>query len=159
MCNSCIGILDINYIKVNIFNKNLRSNLDVHWILGFPFLFLLIILFFFKFNISYNEMDVIPYAKAVFNDDWLENDWYLNLTIPYRFFFSYPVGFFADTFGIIQTIIFGRFVSYILVALSLCILIKSIKSTSYSFLYYLSIILFFTFYSRGIGAVEWMAED
>ncbi len=41
-------------------------------------------------------MDVLPFAKAIYNKHWLKNDWYLNLKIPYRNFFSYPVGFFIE---------------------------------------------------------------
>ena len=101
-------------------------------------------------------MDVLPYSKSIFNGNWLENDWYLNLTIPYRYFFSYPVGFFADTFGFIYTIIFGRLISYVLIALSLVLFIKSIKASQHSLLYYFSVILFFTIFSVGNGAGEWM---
>jgi len=101
-------------------------------------------------------MDVLPYAKAIYNEHWLENDWYLNLTIPYRFLFSYAIGFFADTFGVIQTIIYGRLVSYLLIAFSIFSLLKPLKNTFNSFLYFLSIVLFFTFFSFGNGAGEWM---
>lgn len=86
----------------------------------------------------------------------MKNDWYLNLTIPYRFLFSYTVGFFADTFGVIQTIIYGRLVSYILIVFSISTLLKPTKTTFDSFLYFLSIVLFFRLFAFGIGAGEWM---
>jgi hypothetical protein len=101
-------------------------------------------------------MDVLPYAKAVYNENWLENDWYLNLAIPYRFLFSYIVGFFADTFGIIQTIIYGRLASYLLIVFSIFSLLKPLKTLFESFLYFFSIVLFFKFFPVGNGAGEWM---
>jgi Domain of unknown function (DUF6798) len=131
-------------------------NIDTYWILGFPLLFLITLVFFFKFNIGDNEIDVIPYAKSIYSGDWLKNDWYLNLKILHRYFFSYPVGFFVKNFGFIETIFVGRIISYILIAISLNVLIKSVKSKSYSFLFYFAIILFYRFFPYGIGAGEWL---
>jgi len=138
--------------------KTLSSiNTDFRWILGTSLLFLIIIVLFFRFSISYNEMDVIPYAKALFNNDWLKNDWYLSLKIPYRYFFSYPVGFFVDTFGFANTIIVGRIISYILIAIALNALIRSLKVKSNNYLFYFALILFFIIFPSGYGANEWMA--
>lgn len=126
------------------------------WMSGVALLFLIIIVFFLRFSFQYNEMDVIPYAKAVFNNDWLKNDWYLNLKIPYRYFFSYPVGFFVNTFGFAKTIIVGRIFSYMLIAIALNSLIRSLNAKSNNFLYYFAIILFFLIFPSGYGANEWM---
>jgi len=125
-------------------------------ILEFCLLLLIIVLFMFDFRISYNEMDVVPYARAVFNDQWLTHDWYLNLTMPYRYFFSYPVGYFAETFGIIETISGGRLVTYLLIAVPLLGLINSLRTYSDGFLYFFALILFFMFFRNGSGAGEWM---
>ena len=101
-------------------------------------------------------MDVVPYAKATFNDNWIPNDWYLNLEITYRYLFGYTIGFFLETFGIIQTIIVGRLVSYLLIAISIQHLIEIINNKSFNALSYLAIVLFYTFFSFGNGAGEWM---
>lgn len=125
-------------------------------ILEFCFLLLIMVLFVFEFRISYNEMDVVPYARAVYNDQWLAHDWYLNLDMPYRYFFSYPVGYFVETFGIIETIIAGRLLTYVLIAFPLFGLMKLLKTSPDSFLYFFAVILFFMFFRNGSGAGEWM---
>jgi hypothetical protein len=142
------------------FKKIFKSlNSETTWILGFPFLFLIVLIFFFKFYIGDNEADVIPYAKSVYDGNWLKNDWYLNLKIPYRYLFSYIIGFFVNNFGFIETIIVGRIISYILIAISLIVLIKSLKTKSYILLFYLTLIFFFDRFPHGIGAGEWMVGD
>jgi len=119
-------------------------------------IFVILFLIFFKVDISYNEMDVIPYGRSLYNSNWLSNDWYLNLKIPYRFLFSYPIGFFSDSFGFIKTIYIGRVISYIFIAISLNNLINTVN-TSKSFIYYLlSVTIFFYFFRSGMGAGEWM---
>jgi Domain of unknown function (DUF6798) len=134
-------------------------NLDTYWIYGFPLLFLIIVVFFFQFHIGDNELDAIPYAKSVYNNDWLKSDWYLNIKIHYRYLFSYLVGFFVNSFGFIETIFAGRIISYILIAISFNVLIKSVKAKSYNFLFYFAVILFFRFFPYGIGAGEWIVGD
>lgn len=129
-----------------------KNNLGIHVFL----LFFIISFFFFKFRIDYNEMDVVPYARAVFNKYWLAEDWYLKLEISYRFFFSFLIGFFADTFGFVKTIIFGRFISYLLVAFSLSHLIKSLKVKNNIFFYFFGLIIFFKIFPKGMGVGEWM---
>ena len=138
------------------YEKKKSINIDFHWAKGTMFLFLIILFFNFRFYISYNEMDIMPYAKSIFNNMWLEKDWYLNLKIPYRYFFSYPVGFFANTFGFVKTTFIGRLVSYIFIAYALNVLIRSIKSKSHNSLFYFSIIIFFNTFPSGNGAGEWM---
>lgn len=101
-------------------------------------------------------MDVIPYARSVYNGEWLNNDWYLNLKIPYRFLFSYPVGYFSDKFGFLETIYAGRIISYVFFAISINRLINTIRAPK-SFIYYnLALIVFFSFFGLGSGAGEWM---
>ena len=118
--------------------------------------FVIIFLTSFKVNISYNEMDVIPYGRAFYNEDWLKNDWYLSLKTPYRFLFSYPIGFFYDNFGFLKTIYVGRIISYILIAISATKLVNTI-SFNKSFIYYLlALAVFFYYFSLGLGAGEWI---
>jgi hypothetical protein len=101
-------------------------------------------------------MDVVPYAKAVFNDNWIPNDWYLNLEIIYRYLFNYTIGFFLETFGIIPTIVVGRLISYLLIAMSIHRLLRIINGKSYNAISYLALVLFFIFFPTGNGAGEWM---
>ncbi|ARV05986.1 hypothetical protein BTO04_04395 [Polaribacter sp. SA4-10] len=136
---------------MKLFNTKLQ-----HKTLEIVGLFLIIVIFFFGFSISYNEMDVIPYARATFNDNWIPNDWYLNLNITYRYLFSYIIGFFAETFGTIPTIIAGRLISYVLISLSLLLLIRLVYGKSYNAITYLALVLLFTFFPNGNGAEEWM---
>ena len=136
--------------------RGLIYNSNIYDILSIFLLFIVTLIFFFKFRVHYNEMDVIPFAKAFFNNHWLDKDWYLNLYIPYRFFFSYPVGFFTDSFGIMQTIILGRLFSYFLMSYALHSLIKSISCSINMFLYHFAIIVFYCFFPNGNGAGEWM---
>jgi len=117
---------------------------------------LTLFLLFFKTNISYNEMDVIPYGRALYNSNWLSNDWYLNLKIPYRFLFSYPVGYFSDIFGFLKTIYIGRLFSYLFFAISINKLINTIRSSQIFIYYLLALITFFSFFGHGSGAGEWM---
>lgn len=118
--------------------------------------FVIIFLFSFKINISYNEMDVTPYGRAFYNIDWLKNDWYLNLRIPYRSLFSYPIGFFSDNFGFLNTIYIGRVISYILIAVSVTKLVNTISDNKYSIYYLLALTIFFYYFRLGLGAGEWM---
>lgn len=136
--------------------QNKYSDFGILQVLEVGFLFLLVALFYFKFEVYYNEMDVIPFAKATFNPDWLPVDWYLNQTIPYRFLFDSILGVFADSFGIMPTIVFGRLFSYLLIAFSIHLLLRAIDNVTHSLLHYFFIILFFSFFPYGMGAFEWM---
>jgi hypothetical protein len=118
-------------------------------------LFIIISVCFFKFELLNNEPDVIPYAKAVFNSNWLKYDWYLNLKIPYRNLFSYPVGYFSETYGMLKTIVVGRLITYLLVAFSLYRFIKTIKTSPNIFAYFFFMIVFFMVFPKG-GSREWM---
>ena len=101
-------------------------------------------------------MDVIPYGRSLYNSNWLNNDWYLNLKIPYRFLFSYPVGYFSDNFGFIKTIYIGRIISYLFFAITIKRLINTVRNTQAYIYYLLALIIFFTFFGFGSGAGEWM---
>lgn len=119
-------------------------------------LFLIIFIFFFRYKISYNEMDVIPYALSVYLREWIPSDWYLNQSIPYRYFFSYPAGFLVDKFGFLQAIFIGRIISYLLISYALFSLIEALSSKRKYVVYILTITIQFYFFSYGIGAGEWM---
>ena len=101
-------------------------------------------------------MDVIPYAKAFYNSSWLASDWYLHLKIPYRFLFSYPTGFFADTFGFYNTIFYGRLITYFFFSTTIYILIKTISYQKFYIISLISFLGYAVFFNDGIGAGEWI---
>lgn len=106
------------------------------------------------FYLHFNEMDIIPYAKATYGD-FLTQDWYLNLNIPYRYLFSHIVGFFIAKFGVVGTVFTGRLISYLLFSV---VFIKLCKTIKQDFFYRLGVfLLLFIFFRRGMGAGgEWM---
>ena len=125
-------------------------------------LFVIEILFFSLFiflcnpyvYIHFNEMDIIPFAKATYGD-FLSNDWYLNLEIPYRYLFSTVIGFCIDKLGMLPTVFIGRFISYLLFSFAFIKLTKLIKQ---DFIFRLvSFFVLFIFFRRGMDlAGEWM---
>lgn len=119
-------------------------------------IFAIIFIYMFRFWFHFNENDVIPYARAVYDQGWLPTDWYLNLQIPYRFLFSYVVGFFADQFGFIPTIMAGRLLTYALMSFTLFRLIQSDGIASKSVFPFVALVFFFKFFGNGNGASEWM---
>lgn len=119
-------------------------------------IFLIMVLFFFKFHIVDNEMDVLPYARAFYNPNWLQTDWYLHLHIPYRFLFSYPVGWGVETFGWVPTMVVGRLISYLTIAIAFwkvrkCLFPKHPFST-----YLVLILLYILLFRFGMGPGEWI---
>lgn len=117
-------------------------------------LVLLIVIARFVLWIDYNEADVIPYALATFDSDWISNDWYLNHEMLYRYPFSYVVGFFADLVGFLPIIFFGRILTYFLFAAAFLRLCKSMNLPFQ--LSCLSLMLYLMFFGDGINAGEWM---
>lgn len=104
--------------------------------------------------IEYNEMDVIPFGYALYNSNWLSNDWYLSLDILYRLPFGFIAGFFVEYFGFIATIFFGRIVSYIFFSYVFVKLLKVIELDY--FLGCIGLMLFLVFFPKGMNAGEWM---
>ncbi|MEP5614437.1 MAG: DUF6798 domain-containing protein [Cyclobacteriaceae bacterium] len=104
--------------------------------------------------IDYNEMDAIPYGYALFNPDWLGNDWYLSQGIFYRLPFSYVSGFFVHLFGFIPTIFFGRILSYIFFSFAYLSLLRATKTDFV--LGSVSLATFLLFFPQGMSAGEWM---
>ncbi len=108
----------------------------------------------FVLMVEYNEMDVIPYGYSLFNSDWLQNDWYLQLEILYRIPFGYVSGFFVHLFDFIPTIFFGRLVSYFFFSFAY---LKLLEATKINFsLGCAGLMVFLTFFPTGMSAGEWM---
>lgn len=120
------------------------------------FLFFTLFIFLFKFRLDGNEIDVLPYARAFFNPQWLSADWYLHLNIPYRFIFSYPVGFAAETYGWIPTLVVGRLLAYALFAFALYRLKKVVVPKVSFVVFLIAIVLFVLLFHHGFGAKEWI---
>ncbi len=101
-------------------------------------------------------MDVLPYARSVYDNDWLKNDWYLSLKIPYRYFFSYIIGFFIDKVGIAYTIFFGRILCYLLFSAALIHLRNSLKDIIKPITFWIAMTIYILIFRDGMGAGEWM---
>lgn len=119
-------------------------------------LFFFQLIYFFQFRFAYNEMDVIPYAKAVYTPSFLPNDWYLHTQIAYRYLFSFPLGFLAEKGGLVFALIVGRLISYAFLSVAITRLIFNLKATQNELIYLLASLLFFSFFPAGMGAGEWM---
>jgi hypothetical protein len=50
---------------------------------------------FWLFRIK-NEFDIMPFARNVFNPQWIIDDWYLSQSIKYRMFFDMMIGYIYD---------------------------------------------------------------
>ncbi|MBN1953163.1 MAG: hypothetical protein JW801_18305 [Bacteroidales bacterium] len=121
------------------------------------YLFIVLVLLAFPYHIDFNEMDVLPYARSVYNKHWLPADWYLNLDIPYRYLFSYSIGFLAEAFGWMATIFIGRFLSYLLFAIALRELSRILNAGKLYFLFFLAWAVYIKVFRFGMGdAGEWI---
>lgn len=115
----------------------------------------LITLLCMRFNISFNEMDIIPYARSVYNQRWIPGDAYLSQDIPYRYLFCYMIGFFADRFGMVETIFTGRLITYLLFSMVFFKLIRLLELNIYLRIF--TFIAFLRLFHRGFGDVdEWI---
>lgn len=119
-------------------------------------LFLLLFVFLFRFQFDGNEVDVLPYAQAFYNSEWLSNDWYLHLHIPYRFLFSYPIGWGVETFGLVPVMVLGRLLCYLLFAWAM-VRLKSVTLPKSSIAVFLiPFLTFLILFHHGFGAKEWI---
>lgn len=111
-------------------------------------------IFCFKFYIAYNEMDIVPYAKATFLNG-LSPNWYLDFKFPSNFLFNYILGFFMSKYDLFTIIIIGRILSYVLISYSYIYLSRVLKLSFFTStgIY----IIFLYFFKHGIGdAGEWI---
>ena len=122
----------------------------------FGIILVIIFVFFFRFEISYNEMDVVPYAYSFYNKDWLAADWYLNQSIPYRYLFNYLAGYMVESLGFIQAIFIGRIITYLFMSYGIYSLISTLRSSNSDIFFWLAFVIHFSFFSYGMGAGEWM---
>ncbi len=83
--------------------------------------FLLVFLFFvlkklLERVLGSAEMDVVVLAKHYLNNSYIQNDWYLNLGISYRYLYNFFTGTLALFLPLPLVSIFGRIVLYLLFA-------------------------------------------
>jgi hypothetical protein len=125
----------------------------VNDLLKILFLVLIVAIDQFELFVAFNEMDVLPAAYAVFDSEWLANDWYLSLRIPYRDLFGWIVGAFIFKLGFVKTIFLGRLISYFLFSFAFISLLKTLKIDFK--LGCIALILFLTFFSATFHG-EWI---
>ena len=101
-------------------------------------------------------MDVVPYAYSFYNKDWLAADWYLNQSIPYRYLFNYLAGYMVESLGFIQAIFIGRIITYLVMSYGIYSLISTLRSSNSDILFWLALVIHFSFFPYGMGAGEWM---
>jgi len=104
---------------------------------------------------STNELDVLPIARQFADSTWLPQDWYLNQDPTYRRLFQMIFGNLIVTFGFLKTSIFGRFLTYSLIASGL---VKIKQALGLSNLAFYVVIAAFLGWQReqGIIAHEWI---
>lgn len=117
-------------------------------------LVVIIIINQFVLMIDYNEMDAMPFGYALFNSNWLTNDWYLSLQILYRLPFGYVSGFFVHLFGFIPTLFVGRIISYIFFSFAYLTLLK-VARTNF-ILGCVGLMMFLLLFPKGMYAGEWI---
>ena len=82
----------------------------------------------FHFNgFANNEVDVLPSALQTVNENWLPNDWYLNLEIGYRHFFNELAGPLVSWLGFKYGALVGRALLYLLFAGATLSFIRSFR--------------------------------
>lgn len=99
-------------------------------------------------------MDVLPFAKAFVNENWLKNDWYLNINVPYRNAFNYIIGHCIEFIGLWETLIIWRFISYLLLSYAIWRFLKKLTNTNNTFILCTVIAFDFIFFHSGLGAGE-----
>lgn len=124
-------------------------------VLLFLLFFVLIFCNQFKFNVNQNEGDLLACALQYVNPNWLPNDWYLNLKIPYRVPFNFLIGNVILSLGLWTTIVLGRCITYALFA---SFFLKIARQFN---LHYITLFIFLLYFlpNQSLAAGEWMVRD
>ena len=96
-------------------------------IIAISIIWILITVEEFSFSFFGNETDILPSILQVANHAWLPNDWYLNLYTGYRQLFGLIFGQLINGFGFVNGAYIGRLIVYLLLAIALFFLFKSIQ--------------------------------
>ena len=121
-------------------------------IIGVSIIWILITVEEFSFSFMGNETDILPSILQVANHAWLPNDWYLNLYTSYRQLFGLIFGQLIYVFGFVNGAYIGRLIVYLLLAIALFFLFKSIHLCPWYGI--LVLILFLSHQSLAAG--EWV---
>jgi hypothetical protein len=108
-------------LKHNIFIRVILS------IIAVSIIWILITVEEFSFSFFGNETDILPSILQVANHAWLPNDWYLNLYTGYRQLFGLIFGQLINGFGFVNGAYIGRLIVYLLLAIAIFFLFKSIQ--------------------------------
>ncbi|MFN8412538.1 MAG: DUF6798 domain-containing protein [Anaerolineales bacterium] len=120
---------------------------------GKIFLFwLFMIITNFSLQFIENEFDVLPYARQTAIHNWLPKDWYLNLSIDYRYLFNLLLGNFISWVGFENGAYIGRLLEYLLFAIALYFFFKALKLNFSLGFFVLTLFMF----QHSVVAGEWM---
>ncbi len=119
--------------------------------------FLLVIIYLLLNNLirdlwGYNEFTVLVYARHFYDRTWIPHDWFLNLSIPYRYLFNTFAGFIASKLPFYIVEIVGRAIIFTLLAYLIQRYAKTFGLPWYLVICFLAFYLFFP----SIVAEEWI---
>ena len=103
-----------------------------------------------------NEFDRLPTAQRQIEGDWLKNDWYLNLEIKTYQLFNLLVGPLVTFWGFQWGAILGRLLTYLLFALALNLLFKTL---GLRFSLGLAVVFVYLNLRPSLIAKEWFVGD
>ncbi len=116
-------------------------------VLGF-----LLIRLLFRHLLGVNEADTVPVAKAFMDGNWITQDWYLNLSIGYRYLFNFFIGFIAKFSSFTLTSLVGRVLAIFFWSLVLTGFIKRLNIS----IFFIILLLWLITKEQSIIAGEWM---
>jgi hypothetical protein len=101
-----------------------------------------------------NETDALPSALQFINHSWLPNDWYLNLNIVYRQAFSLILGPLVSLLGFEWGAVAGRLLVYLIFAISVYYLFKTLRLN-----FSVGVVVLFIFLgNQSLVAAEWIVK-
>jgi hypothetical protein len=121
-------------------------------IIAISIIWILITVEEFSFSFIGNESDILPSILQVANHAWLPNDWYLNLYTSYRQLFGLIFGQLIYGLGFVNGAYIGRLIVYLLLAIVLFFLFKSIHLR----LWYGILVLILFLSHQSLAAGEWV---
>ncbi|MBW4496399.1 MAG: hypothetical protein KME26_25640 [Oscillatoria princeps RMCB-10] len=107
--------------------------------------------FLLKYNINWNEADVLPLARHYTDPTWIPGDWYLNQPPGYRELFQTLFGRLIGSWGFLTGSIAGRLISYTLLASGLVLIARQL-GLNLLFLLLALTLFFYPHYYRGFAA-------
>lgn len=121
---------------------------------GIIFIWILITIEMFSFSFLGNESDILPSILQFVNHDWLPSDWYLNLNIGYRQLFDIIFGPLVSHFGFVNGAYLGRLIEYLLLAIAIYYLFKTLRLR---YIYGMLVLLLFLNFQSFVAG-EWVVS-